>query len=186
LLAGRSTSIRSIGTSLIPSVRDNRATNKLAIRDETNTLGEEVNKASLKSELSLESETIWIVGHGSPQEIGDKSIKGVILTAGYIVSVINAIVVMEKEKYKGSIVIDNCSSAVKDDDGRTLADQVYEKLRHSFPNATVGGWIGSAKGPISNGHVQIGPEVFTKEQGFRWGGKKEPLNTDHTVLAKLI
>jgi hypothetical protein len=131
-----------------------------------------------------DAETIWIVGHGNEDEIGDKS-KGVTMTAKDLVSLLVASVIANANKYHGSIVIDTCKSGSLDGKGTTFADRVYEQLKIQLPKATVGGWKGNVSGPISGGKVVLNGQALQGEAGFVWGGGVQPNNGDHTVLANL-
>jgi len=131
-----------------------------------------------------EAETIWIVGHGNTEEIGDQS-KGVTLTSDSLVSFLKSIVIADGKKYHGSIVIDTCKSGVRNDQKTTFADRVYDGLKIDFPNVTAGGWIGSVHGPISGGETALLGEGFSGNEGFAWAKRTCPADGDHGVLARL-
>jgi len=130
------------------------------------------------------SETIWIVGHGNEDEIGDKTSAGVGLDAEYLVSFLKSTLITDKA-YQGSIVIDTCKSGVMDDRRKTFADKVFDGMKSDFQNVTVGGWIGNAKGAISQGRTELTEEVFKGEEGFAWAHRTPPSTQSHDVLARL-
>ncbi|MGH9756018.1 MAG: hypothetical protein ACREA2_24825 [Blastocatellia bacterium] len=153
-------------------------------------LFEEVNKAksyhydSSQTYMFGEAETMWIVGHGNTEEIGDKK-GGVTITADSLVSFLKSTVIAQGNKYRGSIVIDTCKSGVRNDQKTTFADRVFNGLTSDFPKATVGGWIGSVHGRISGGRIELMGQEFSGDEGFAWANRKRPEVGDHDVLAKL-
>lgn len=155
-----------------------------------NGLFEEVNKAKAlhydhsQTYMFGDAETMWIVGHGNQEVIGDKS-GGVTIRADDLVRFLKSTVITQPNKYRGSIVIDTCKSGVRNDERTTFADRVYEGLVGDFAKVTVGGWIGSAHGRISGGATTLLGEEFSGDEGFAWAKRIRPDVGDHDVLARL-